>query len=105
MYNFSKDLLKQDKNEFDLILITARNNSITLNKQIDRLGLREYFKKIYVVNPERNVSEQKAKILKQENAILMNGDTLSDKKAADIANVDFKYYDCGFNSIQYVFQR
>lgn len=105
LYNFSIDLLKQDKNEYDLILITARNNTVTLNKQIDNLGLREYFKKVYIVSPEKNVSEQKSRILKQENAILMNGDTLSDKKAADMANIDFKHYDCGFNSAQYVFQR
>ena len=93
------EILEKYSKENDLILITARNNKVGLQNQIDKFGLRKYFKEIYVVNSGKNTSELKAEILKRKNAVLMFGDTLSDKKAADIAGIEFEHFNNGFHLI------
>ena len=85
-------------------IITARNNEIGLQNQIDKFNLRKYFKKVYVVNSGKNTSELKAEILKKENVIKFIGDTSSDKKASDIADVEFEHYNNGFHSKEIVWQ-
>ncbi len=97
LYNNTIEILEKYSCENDLILVTARNNELGLQKQIDKFDLRKYFKKIYVVNSGKNASELKVEVLKYENAIKFIGDTLSDKKAADIACVEFEHFDDGFH--------
>ena len=91
-------MLEKYSSEFDLILVTARNNEKGLQNQIDKFNLRKYFKEIYVVNSGKNTSELKAEILKSENVTKFFGDTLSDKKAADVAGVEFEHFNDGFHS-------
>ena len=99
LYNNTIEILEKYSKENDLILVTARNNKVGLQNQINKFGLRKYFKEIYVVNSGKNTSELKAEILKRKNAVLMFGDTLSDKKAADIAGIEFEHFNNGFHLI------
>ncbi|MBR3613685.1 MAG: HAD hydrolase-like protein, partial [Clostridia bacterium] len=92
-------LLEKYSKENDLILVTARNNKVGLQNQIDKFNLRKYFKEIYVVNSGKNTSELKAEILKKENVTKFFGDTLSDKKAADLVGIEFIYCENGFHLI------
>ena len=70
-----------------------------MQNQIDKFGLRKYFKEIYVVNSNKDISINKAEILKNENVAKFFGDTLSDKKAADIAGIEFEHFNNGFHLI------
>lgn len=92
-------LLEKYSKKNDLILITARNNKVGLQNQIDKFGLRKYFKEIYIVNSDKDISINKAQILKNENVTKFIGDTLSDKKAADLAGIEFIYCENGFHLI------
>lgn len=91
------DLDKYSK-DYDLILITARNNKEGLYQQINKFGLKKYFKEIFVVPSNQNSSISKSEILKQEKATRFVGDTLSDKTAADIAQIQFIHAPNGFHS-------
>lgn len=104
LYDNTIALLDKYSNEHDLILVTARNNKKGLQNQIDKFELRKYFKEIYVVNSGKNASELKAEILKNQNVIKFIGDTLSDKKAADVAKVKFEHFDNGFHSKEMIWQ-
>ncbi|MBE6449037.1 MAG: ATP-grasp domain-containing protein [Alphaproteobacteria bacterium] len=98
LYPETIELLEKYSNEYDLILITARNNKVGLQKQIDKFDLRKYFKEIYVVNSGKNTIEDKAEVLNKKNVVEFIGDTLSDKKAAEIAKIEFKHFNDGFHS-------
>lgn len=98
LYAHTIKLLEQYSNEYSLILVTARNNKAGLENQIDKFDLRKYFKEICVVNSGKNASNDKAQILKEKNATKFFGDTLSDKKAADIAGIEFEHFNDGFHS-------
>lgn len=99
------DCLKQGAlfllNEYsanDLILITARRNEEALFNQVGRLGVNNFFYKIFVVSPGKCAAEEKAKILIEQKATLMIGDTYTDFKAAQIAGVDFQFVENGFHN-------
>ena len=98
LYNNTIEILEKYSKENDLILITARNNKVGLQNQIDKFNLRKYFKEIYIVNSNKDISINKAEILKNENVAKFFGDTLSDKKAADIAGIEFEHFNDGFHS-------
>lgn len=83
--------------ECERILITARNKKDALFKQIESFNLTKKFNHIFVVQPGKKVAEQKAKILIENNAKLMIGDTKDDYKAAQIANIAFEYCPKGFH--------
>lgn len=104
LYNNTIEILKKYSSENDLVLVTARNNEFGLQNQIDKFDLRKYFKEIFVVNSGKNVAEIKAEILRKENAIKFIGDTLSDKKAAGLANVAFEHFNDGFHSREVIWQ-
>lgn len=97
LYPETIEILEKYSSENDLILVTARNNELGLQNQIDKFNLRKYFKEIYIVNSGKNTSELKAEIIKKENVAKFFGDTLSDKKAADIAGIEFEHFDDGFH--------
>lgn len=98
LYDDAVDLLSKYSKENDLILITARSNVAGLNKQIDKFNLRKYFKEIFIVFPGKTATDAKAKTLKQQNAILMIGDTTSDARAACIAGTRFEFHENGFHN-------
>ena len=96
LYPNAISILKQYSENNDLILITARNNDINLQKQICDLGIDTYFKNIYVVKPGQEAAKNKAEILKKKHAKLMIGDSEIDKQAADFASIDFMWVNHGF---------
>ncbi|MBE6445135.1 MAG: hypothetical protein E7019_03645 [Alphaproteobacteria bacterium] len=98
LYPETIEILEKYSSEFDLILVTARNNELGLQNQIDKFDLRKYFKEIYVVNSGKNTIEDKAEVLNKKNVVEFIGDTLSDKKAAEIAKIEFKHFNDGFHS-------
>lgn len=95
LYPNTFDLLNEYKNH-DLILITARNRKDAVLKQLKELDLEKYFKNIFVVQSNKNSIQAKAEILKQENSVLVFGDTEVDYKAAQLAGIDFRFCDNGF---------
>lgn len=97
LYPETHNILQKYAKNNDLILITARSNADAAKKQIKEEGVAEYFKEIFIVSPEKDVSIKKAEILKQQKAILMIGDTISDAKAAKIAEIDFEFHENGFH--------
>ncbi|MBE6452193.1 MAG: ATP-grasp domain-containing protein [Alphaproteobacteria bacterium] len=97
LYPNTIEILERHSKENNLILVTARNNKTGLRNQIDKFDLRKYFKEIYVVNSDQNTSAKKADILIKENVVEFIGDTLSDKKAADIAKIVFTHVNDGFH--------
>ena len=96
LYPETIDLLEKYSKNNDLILITARNNKAGLYWQIDKLGLRKYFKKIDVVDSNSKTSEEKKKILKMHCVTTFIGDTLSDYNATKGLNIEFIHLDYGF---------
>ena len=97
LYRDTFSLLKKYQN-FDRILLTARNNKKGVLKQLKNLKLMPYFKGIYIVPVGKEASNNKAKILKEKDAVLMIGDTLSDYKAAQKTGIDFIYHKNGFHN-------
>lgn len=104
LYPETIDLLKIYSKENDLILVTARNNKTGLENQIDKFNLRQYFQKIFIVPSNKNTTVQKAKILKDQNVILMIGDTYSDALAAKKAGIEFRFHENGFHSETIVYK-
>lgn len=100
LYDDAIDLLNKYSVDNDLILLTARANVGALNRQIDKFGLRKYFKNVFIVHPGKTAANDKADILRSNNAILMIGDTRSDFMAAQLAGVKFIFRDVGFHNKQ-----
>ena len=97
LYEDAIENLEKYSKENDLILITARSNKAGLQKQIDKFGLRKYFREIFVVDACQNTCVLKAEILTNEKVSLMIGDTLSDFKASQVSKINFCHYDEGFH--------
>jgi phosphoglycolate phosphatase len=70
------------------ILVTARANAFLMRQQIGRLGLARQFAGVHCVAPAR-AAEEKARVLRAENAALFVGDAESDAAAARAAGVPF----------------
>ena len=98
LYSDALQLLDEYGQANDLILVTARNNADGVYGQLKDLGLKKYFKEIFVVPTGAAASEEKANILRKEVVSLMVGDTASDAKSARLAGVSFKFHENGFHS-------
>lgn len=103
LYKETLDLLNNYHKNNDLILITARSNAQGLNNQIDKFGLRKYFKNIFVVQPGKTAATSKAEILKKQNVKTMIGDTCSDYMAAKTAGTDFVFHENGFHKKEFAY--
>jgi len=102
LYPETIELLKKYSIKNDLILVTSRNNKEGLQNQIDKFNLRKYFKDIFIVDSGKNSAVLKAEILKQENAVLMIGDTEADFNASKICGIDFKFMKNGFRNEEFL---
>ena len=98
LYPDAYEMLNNYSKENDLILITARTNNRGLDKQIDKFGLKKYFKKVFIVPTGKEASNRKATVLKDEHALLMVGDTVHDALSAKQAGIEFKFHQNGFHS-------
>lgn len=98
LYPDAVELLEEYSKDNDLILVTARSNAELVKQQINKSNVAQYFKDIFVVPSGQTASDEKAKILKAQNAVLMVGDTASDAQAAKKAGLSFKFYENGFHS-------
>lgn len=96
LYSDADELLNKYK-AYELVLITARSNESGARKQIERLGLSDKFKEIFIIPTGKDVPDKKADILQKEKAVLMVGDTLSDLTASKIANINFEFHENGFH--------
>lgn len=101
LYPQAIHLLEKYKKNYDLILITARQNKNNALKQIKNLNIQHYFKKVFVVSPKNAVFE-KTNILKNENVILMFGDSEIDLQSSLAAQVDFKFLSHGFRNLNFM---
>ena len=104
LYENSEKLLNQLKQNSNLILITARNNEKSCKVQLKNLQLEKYFSEIYIVNSGAQTPKLKADILTDTLAQEMYGDTESDKKACEIAQIKFNPVSHGFRKIELLVQ-
>ena len=102
LYHDAKELLHK-YDGWRRILVTARRNIEGLMQTLDRVGIKELFDIVRVVEPGELASAEKAKILKDEKAIVFYGDTQSDYVAARDADVRFIYRSEGFHDYATVF--
>lgn len=102
LYDDTLDVLNQ-YNQWRRILITARNNEEGVRLQLAKLDLANEFDSIFVVKPGCSAFKEKSRILNTEHVLKFYGDTNSDCKAAELADVAFEYRGCGFHSRQIVF--
>lgn len=98
--NINEILIKLSK-ENDLFLITARKNKENAYKQINSLGIAQYFTGISVVDICKDTPSLKAIELKKFKAETFIGDTELDYKAACLANCDFFATNYGFRNKEY----
>lgn len=101
LYNNTLDVLKSISGNNYLMLLTARNNMQTVQKQIDQLGLRQFFDDVFIVPSNGNTAELKAKILSENSIDVFYGDTESDLKAARLSNCEFFVSTRGFRSLAF----
>lgn len=85
------------------ILLTARTDAVALDEELSRLGLRYWFDEVIVVPPGKDASSAKAAALREKKALVFHGDTLSDRNAAQEADVPFKFHANGFHAHETVF--
>jgi phosphoglycolate phosphatase-like HAD superfamily hydrolase len=90
----------KEKN-YRLILITARSRQEWLHPQLQNLGLKGHFDKIFCVSPY-DAANQKAKVLNLYKPKYFIGDTETDQKASAAANVNFIALSCGQRSAEYL---
>ncbi len=99
IYAQAEKLLNELKTDKNLILITARNNKLNCQRQIQQLKIDKYFSKIYIVESGKNTPQLKADILKNTITKEMYGDTESDMLACKMANIKFNPVSYGFRDI------
>ena len=102
LYPETIDLLKQYSG-WTIILITARKNKYGVEETLQRLNLKSFIHKTYVIDPTSDVAKEKANVLIQEKALLFHGDTFSDYQASRLADIDFIYHENGFHNKVTVF--
>ena len=98
LYSNTIDVLSKLSTNNYLVLITARNNRDNANKQIERVGIKQFFDKIIVVETSSKTPELKANYLKSLNIEEFYGDTESDMNAAQEADCIFYASTRGFRS-------
>ena len=104
LYQDSQELLHR-YDGWRRILVTARHNVRGLMRTLERVGLVGLLDAVRVVKPGANASAEKAKILKNEKALIFYGDTHSDCVAARDADVRFEYRHDGFHDYNTVFKK
>ena len=102
LYANALERLGRESLQWDLILITARKRKNALLAQLKRLGVWDFFREVFVVSPLENVAQQKARILAEQNAALMVGDSETDAKAAKLAGVKFEFSEGGFRNKEFI---
>jgi len=85
------------------ILLTARADKSALEDQLQRLSLRDWFDDVVVVPPGKIASAAKANVLREKRVLVFYGDTVSDRNAAEAADVQFKFHEGGFHNRETVF--
>lgn len=101
LYSYTIELLETYKN-YDLILITSRRKKERVFKQLKKFDIEKYFKKIYVISNSKIAKNEKSRILKEENAKCMYGDSEIDFFACKNAQIEFKPVYEGFRSKQFL---
>lgn len=98
LYTNTIEILRSLSRNNSLVLLTARNNKEGLNRQIDRLGIRQYFDQIIVVESCIRTTALKAEKLSQLQIDDFYGDTESDMNASMQAGCNFIASLRGFRS-------
>lgn len=109
LYDDALYFLKEMKNN-NIIFLTARKNKNNLMKQLEKLDIKKYAQKTYVVNPD-NPIENKSKIVEEyifnnsnENTVII-GDTEVEYYTACKTNIEYYILNRGFRSIDYLKNR
>lgn len=85
-------------NYYPLYLVTARRNPDRTIKQVQELGLYNYFKDIKIVFPGSDAGLLKAEAIKDNNISIVVGDTEVDLKCAELISAKFLALNRGFRS-------
>ncbi len=88
LYKDTLPFLINTSKKNDLILVTARSNKKNTLNQIKKLKMEKFFKKIYVIKPDKNIPD-KIKIAKKHNCFAIIGDTEIEKKISDDLKIKF----------------
>ena len=98
LYSDSVKFLEKNFTNFDLILITARNNKNGTLFLLDKLNISKYFKHIFIVPTGANAGDTKAKTLKSYNPIAIIGDSEVDYNTAKKLDITFYTLHRGFRN-------
>lgn len=98
LYSGIKEMLEELSINNSLYLVTARNNKANLFRQLQELGINQYFEDICVVPSSKESTQLKANYLIEQGITTFWGDTEVDKRAADIAGCKFRVCLSGFRS-------
>ncbi len=101
LYPGVAELLSELSKTASLYIITARNKPDHAIKQIEELGIKQFFDDIVVVESNKETSNKKANVLKRIETDVFYGDTESDYEAAKIAKCKFCAISNGFRSDHY----
>lgn len=88
LYKDTLSFLIKTSKKNDLILVTARSNKKNTLDQIKKIKIEKFFKKIYVIKPNKNIPD-KIKIAKKHNCFAIIGDTEIEKKVSDELKINF----------------
>ncbi|BDF71421.1 hypothetical protein CE91St41_13520 [Oscillospiraceae bacterium] len=84
-----------------LALVTARSREQLMFQQLQELGIRDFFTRVYCVDP-RSAKEKKLKAAREiESVVLWVGDTEVDQYAAEQINCPFYALNRGFRDFTY----
>lgn len=101
LYQNVVEVLRKLSKENDLFLITARKNKENAYKQINQLGIKQYFAGISIVDSCNNTPQLKSVELNKYRINYFIGDTESDYTAACLENCVFYAISCGFRNKLY----
>ena len=101
LYSGIKEKLEELSINNSLYLVTARNNKANLFRQLQELGILQYFEDVCVVPSCKESTQLKANYLKEQGISTFWGDTEVDKRAADLAGCEFKMCLNGFRSLSF----
>lgn len=102
LYDDSIKFIENNLLKYNFILITARSINDNVLIQLDKLGIKEYFKKIIIVRNTGNVVKNKIDALKNFLCEAIIGDSEVEKEVADSLGIYFFILNRGLRSKKFL---
>lgn len=104
LYMDAIDTLQYCSSIAELYLLSARSNGEELYRQVERMGLRDYFCEVICVSP-RHATTEKINVLRRIKPCVIVGDTEVEYQAAQEVGISCYLLNRGFRSKEYFEQR